>query len=419
MTQINASGHKFQVPEDGLEEVLRGWSSKAELYDALAQIADDWAEVRWSQKEIQQRAHRVLFAELIEKLKSWPTAQTAWLDALPAGQGKHRRISPNPDPGTDWVRSRTQRGWPPDEFVVNDRYRVPDQVMASTLRWTIDEIIRIRKDALKVEEKSLKDEVQQQIKTLLAIRDLPQLDSSSGARPTRQDIYALNREGSPWTKLADVADFLVNVDSANLKDFARQHLLPDPDVRWRLFHLGCLGVLLKNFRTAGWKLTSCHPLSGTQINGPHYKADDPDGGTWDIWFEASKIWEHYDVPSPYLDLMEDVFSKPADPVGADLAVIRSGTAAYLFECKFGPAAEVRRRGYHQITTYVSEALEELVPAAEGFVIGPDDVVLNSAEQRLQGSPIHVVGPRHLRDFLPSAAAQSWGGQSPGTQPPNP
>jgi hypothetical protein len=401
MIDINPSDREHEVPEDGLEEVLRGWSSKAELYSALAGAADDWAEVKWTPLDVQQRAHRVLFAELVELLKGWPTKTTDWLDALPAGSGRNRRISSNPDPGTDWIKSAVRRGWPADEFVVNDRNRIPDQVMASTLRWTIDEIIKIRKDALKVEGKSLKDEVKQQIKTLVALKKLPPLNSSAGARPTRQDIRALRREGAPWTQLAPVAEILADVDSANLMKFARQHLLPDPGVRWRLFHLGSLGVLLKSLREAGWKLTNWRPLSGSTKEGPNYTAQDPDGGVWDIWFEASRIWQHYDVSSPYLNLMEDVFASVAEPVGADLAIIQRGVAAYLFECKFGDAAEVRREGYHQITTYVTEALEQLVPSAEGFVIGPDDVVLKSAELKLYGSPIHVVGPRHLSGFLPA------------------
>ncbi|MEI5034176.1 hypothetical protein RB201_19970 [Streptomyces sp. S1A(2023)] len=408
MVEINSEDHEHEVPEDGLEEVLRGWSSKAELYSALAGAVDDWADIQWTPAEIRLRANRVLFAELIELLKEWPTKISDWLDALPAGRGQRRRTSSNPDPGTDWIQSAVRRGWPADEFVINDRYRIPDQVMASTLRWTIDEIVKIRKDALRVESKSLRDGAKQQIKTLLAIKKLPPLSSSAGARPTGQDIKALRREGAPWTKLAAVAEFLVGVDSANLMSFARQHLLPDPDVRWRLFHLGCLGVLLKSLRSAEWRLTSWHPLSGTMNSGPNYTAQDPKGGIWDIWFEASRIWEHYNVPSPYLDLMEDVFTSSADPVGADVAIIQRGVAAYLFECKFGDAAEVRRKGYHQITTYVTEALEELVPSAEGFVIGPNDVVLKSAELKLYGSPIHVVGPRHLSDFLPTPLESAEG-----------
>ncbi|MCR8576708.1 hypothetical protein [Streptomyces sp. Isolate_219] len=387
------------MPEDGLEEVLRGWSSKAELYAALAETKDDWAKVKWTTQDIQQRAHRVLFAELIERLKSWPTKTGDWLNALPAGSRRDRRISPNPDQGTDWVRSAVRRGWPADEFVVNTRNRIPNQVMASTLRWTIDEIIRIRTDALRVEA-TLRNEVKQQIKVLSSIESLPPLNSSAGVRPTRQDIKALRMEGAPWTQLAQVAELLVDAETSNLMDFARKHLLPDPGVRWRLFHLGSLGVLLKRLYIAEWELTSWRPLSGTTEGGPNYTAHAPDGGKWDIWFEASKIWEYYKVASPYLDLMEDVFASSAEPVGADLAIIRPGVAGYLFECKFGDAAEVRRKGYHQITTYVAEALRELVPRAEGFVIGPDDVVLKSAVLKLQGAPIHIVGPRHLDSFLP-------------------
>lgn len=401
MSDLNTDTHKYLVPEDGLQEVLRGWSSRAQLYAALAGIEDDWAEVRWSPLEIQQRANRVLFAELVERLNNWPRKTTDWTDALPASSRRVRRTSLNPDPGTDWVTSAVRHGWPPDGFVVNERSRVPDQVMATTLRWTIDQIEKIRKDALRVEKESLKNAARQEIEALLSVGRQPPLQSSVGARPTRQDISALRRSGAPWTQLAVVAEFLADVDRSDLMDFARRHLLPDDDVRWRLFHLGTLGVLLKSLREKGWTLTSERPLSGTSSKGPCYIATSPDGEAWDIWFEASGMWEYYGISSPYLDLMAGVFEKSADPVGADLAIIQEGVAAHLFECKFGGAGEVRRKGYHQVTTYVTEAVEQLVPRAQGFVVGPDNVVLKSAKLLLDDSPINVVGPRHLSGFLPT------------------
>ncbi|MBP2584735.1 hypothetical protein J3A78_005213 [Streptomyces sp. PvR006] len=401
-TDLNSVLHRHEIPEDGLEEVLRGWSSKAQLYNALAGVADDWAEVKWSSLEIQQRAHRVLYAKVVELLNGWPRKTTDWTDALPAGSRRTRRVSSNPDPGTDWVASAVRRGWPADEFVVNERARVPDQVMAASLSWTIDQIAKIQKDALKVERESLKNAAKQELATLFEVRKKPPLETSTGIRPTRQDIIALRRSGAPWTHLAGVAELLADADKPDLMEFARRHLLPDDDVRWRLFHLGTLGVLLRSLRDGGWKLANLRPLSGSKKGGPNYVAESPDGQTWDIWFEASRIWDYYNVPSPYIHLMEGVFASDADPVGADLAIIQKGVAAYLFECKYGGAGEVRRKGYHQVTTYVTEALEQLVPKAQGVVVGPDDVVLKSAEVVLDGSPIRVVGPRHLRGFLPGS-----------------
>lgn len=105
MSEINPDSRKHDVPEDGLEEVLRGWSSKAKLYAALAEVTDDWADIQWSQLDIKQRANRVLFARIVEFLKGWPTKTTDWTDALPASSRRTRRISPNPGPGTDWVTS--------------------------------------------------------------------------------------------------------------------------------------------------------------------------------------------------------------------------------------------------------------------------------------------------------------------------
>lgn len=408
MSELNTDNHKYKVPEDGLEEVLRGWSSRAQLYAALAAIEDDWAEVRWSPTEIQQRANRVLFAELVELLKNWPRKATDWTDALPASSRRIRKISLNPDPGTDWVASAVRRGWPPDGFVVNERSRVSDQVMETTLRWTIDQIEKIRKDALKVEREYLKNAARREIEVVLSVGLQPPLQSSVGARPTKQDINTLRRSGAPWNQLAVVAEFLSDSDRRDLMDFARRHLLPDEALRWRLFHLGTLGVLLKGLREKGWTLTSERPLSGATSKGPSYIAYAPDGEAWDIWFEASGMWDHYGVSSPYLRLMDGVFEKPADPVAADLAIIKKGVAAHLFECKFGGASEVRRKGYHQVTTYVTEAVEKLVPRAQGFIVGPDNVVLKSAQLMLDDSRINVVGPRHLSGFLPTSLQKASG-----------
>ncbi|MFI9051119.1 hypothetical protein [Streptomyces sp. NPDC053427] len=272
--------------------------------------------------------------------------------------------------------------------------------MATTLTWTITEILKIRSDALKVEEKSLKGAAENQIGVLRAIKDIKPLSSSVGQRPTRQDLDALRRSGSPWNHLAHVAAFLVEVDSESPMEFARRHLLPDKKLRWRLFHLGVLGVLLKSLRSANWKLTSRRPLSASKEDGPQYTAISPDGHEWDIWFESGSMFKHYGIDSPYRDLMAEAFSGDADPVGADLAIVRRGAAAYLFECKYTDEKGVRRDGYHQITTYVTEALEQLVVTTEGFIVGPDDVVTNGGCQILDGSPIHIVGPAHLSTFLP-------------------
>ncbi|NMO32108.1 hypothetical protein HG826_00540 [Streptomyces sp. GMY01] len=87
-------------------------------------------------------------------------------------------------------------------------------------------------------------------------------------------------------------------------------------------------------------------------------------------------------------------------MGADIALVRPGVAAYLFECKFGDAAYVSRDGYHQISTYMAEVKEKISPSVSGYVVGPDEVVVSEAAGLLSGSPVHIVGPRHMEDFSP-------------------
>ena len=388
------------MPDDGLAEVLRGWSSKAQLHAALAAMDDDWAEIRWTPADVRRRARRVMFAEMIPLLEAWPTESATWLEALPASSVRERRVSPAVGPGVDWVATRNQGRWPPSQYVHNERDRIADQQMTKALRWTLDTLDDVRKEALKV-DRYLKDEARRQIEAALTIKRVPPLTAATGERPSEQTVKALAESGHPWTVLAPVARTLAGAESTDLMSYARKHLMPVEELRWRLFHLGVLGVLLKSFRDNGWSLTSHRPLSSSVEEGPHYTATDPHGEEWDVWCEAEEMWSHYGITSSYQALITAAFGQ-GSPMGADIAVIKHGHAAYLFECKYGSVAYVTRQGFHQVSTYAAEVRQTIAPVVEGIIVGPEDVVPNQASATLSDSVLRITGPQHLRDFLPHA-----------------
>ena len=180
----------------------------------------------------------------------------------------------------------------------------------------------------------------------------------------------------------------------DLLTFARQHLLPDDDIRWRLFHLGVLGKLLKVLRSRGASITSLRPLSGAASPGPAYLVK-LDGRCWDLWFEAAAIWDYYGKPSPYQTLVRPSLGYAATPLGADILLIIPGEQAYAFECKYGKTGYIAREGYLQACTYAHELRRHHVDRATSYVVGPDPKVSNSSELAWEGFAIGIIGPRHI------------------------
>jgi hypothetical protein len=383
------------IPQDGLAEVLRGWSGRGQLYEALASIRDDHSEVRWDQRDVEGRARRMMLTQLAPLLESWPRSAADWLHALPAESLRQRRLTDTPQPGVDWVETRTALGWPPEQFIVKDRSRVADQVISSVLRWSLDQLAVIRHDAVRT-ERSLRSVAEVQLKAALSLRGQPPLDAATGTRPAPADLRALSRSGWPWTRLAPVAEMLSAQAAEDLLTFARRHLLPDDDIRWRLFHLGVLGKLLKVLRSRGASVTSLRPLSGAASPGPAYLVE-LDGRRWDLWFEAAAIWDYYGQASPYQALVRPALGHPATPLGADILLIAPREEAYALECKYGEPGYIAHRGYLQACTYAHE-LQRHVEKVTSYVVGPDPKVISQAQLAWGNVLVGIIGPRHIESL---------------------
>ena len=386
------TGADADIPLDGLAEVLRGWSGRGQLYEALAAIPESDTDVAWQQLDLEGRARRILLSQIAPFLEAWPNNAVDWLHALPAQSLRQRRISDTPTTGTDWVETR-MLGWPPEQFVVKERSRVADQILSTTLRWTLDQLAVIRQDAIRV-ERSMRDVARLQLGAALSLRGQPPLDRAEGSRPARSDIGAIARSGWPWTKLAPVADMIVSAQAADLLAFARQHLLPDPSIRWRLFHLAVLGMLLKTLRERGASVTSLRPLSGASLPGPDYVVE-LDGRRWDLWFEAAGIWRYYGQESPYQAMARSSLGYAATPLGPDILMISPGQVAYAFECKYGDPAYIARDGYLQANAYGYELHAHHAPRVTSCVIGPDPRVTREYWRTANDVTIGIIGPRHI------------------------
>src|SRR4051794_27100620 len=104
------------IPEAGLTETLRGWSGKGQLWQALAAIpGEELTKRRWSARDIERRANRVLVAQLATQFIRWPTNARSWTEALPAQTLRSRIEGPSPVGRTSWRETRLH-GWPPRSF---------------------------------------------------------------------------------------------------------------------------------------------------------------------------------------------------------------------------------------------------------------------------------------------------------------
>lgn len=384
------------IPWEHLSEVLRSWSGRGQLYEALAAIPDSTG-LQWSARDIERRARRVTFEEVCPHLVHWPVSSTTWLDALPAQSRRRSRVLPAPASGVDWTATRI-RGWPPEQFVVRERTRTVDQMMTRVLRWSLDTLAMVVADAESLDS-SITAMVDRQLTAALDLRGFEPLASTEGDRPDGPDIAALRVAGRPWNSLAPVADHLHRALSADLRDTARRHIAPDDKLDWRLFHLAVFGAVIAALRSQGMNLVNRRPLSGSTNSGPNYQAVHADGSVWDVWFEGSKVWSYYGWQSPYRQLLSQAHIGHSSPVRPDITIVRPGGMSIAIECKYAELDSVTRDGYHQALTYATELASRGTPQAAGIIVGPDRHFERTASISLARISISLAGPRHLRDLI--------------------
>lgn len=379
------------VPTAGLGEVLASFSGAGGLYAALAELGHD--SLGWSAEAIRVRAHRVLLAHLEPLLIRWPKSGVDWIDALPAQSFRRHEASSTPRGRVNWVKTRIT-GWPPAKYHSVVRERQSDEILASAFIWTVGQIVDIYYDARKAYAEVGRPFWHQ----LVAAREvLAQLDveATDTDPPGRPEIASLRASGRPWTALADVAELLI-AKRASVDVLARELILPQPEFRGVLFHLGCTGEVLIAFRNCGWETTSVRPIGVG--SGPAFSVS-KGARTLDLWFETSAAFRYYGGVSPYGEAISPL-GDVSRPIGADIGIFDRSHSALLLECKCSnDRTYVFRNGYEQALAYLAECRTSLVDRAEAAVIGPDEVVRAIGSTQTLVGKVSILPASRIKDLV--------------------
>jgi hypothetical protein len=192
-------------------------------------------------------------------------------------------------------------------------------------------------------------------------------------QPSHVELRSLEGSGPPWRAIAQAARLAVRA-TRDPEFLAFDLLEPDSDLRWRLFQVSAFGSAIAGLRSAQCSMRWNMPLRGLRT-GPQLIAVQPDGRSWDLWFESAGARSYYKLgPSTYASAVAGV-PEAGGAIGSDIVLIRPGESALLLECKWSAdASYVGRDGFHQVSSYVLDALNGLARHVWGFVVGPEEVV---------------------------------------------
>jgi hypothetical protein len=386
----------IQIPRDGLENVLRGWSGDGQIFEALAAIRDPSTDIEWSPNDVRRRANRVMLDKMSSTLQEWPLSADQWADILPITTTSERIVGSVIRGSVNWPETVRRFGWPASRFVGRSRSRTADEVALTALAWTSNKLTAALSD-IRDMSPSLHAAVVAPIEILRRVVETD-LASVAAIRPDRLDLLSLASSGRPWSGVATVAEVLVRAET-DLEYLAFELIQPDPDLEWRLFHLAVLGYLILALRGCGGRVRWVAPLTAAQTPGPQFRIEMRDGATWDLWFEGAGASAHYSYPSLYREAVRGVLTANRS-IGADIMLIHPGERALLLECKWSAVGtRVGRDGFHQAAGYALEARSGLVEQAWSFVVGPEEIVRDRSASLEALVPMSVImgstSVRHL------------------------
>jgi hypothetical protein len=380
------------IPAAGLSVVLASWIGRGSLFEALSVPVEEREVRRWTSSDVRVRANRVLLSLLEPALSRWPKRTGEWLDYLPASKRSTRVVEQVPFAGVAWAESRRRFGWPPTAFVGKEAERGADMLAVQALRWCAERLAQIWADSIGAQP-DLPFGPTDQLISALRLLELEPLSSASPAIPSRGDLVALRREGAPWGSVASVAQVLVEAERS-VDYLIYRVLMPDEEIRWRLFHLATLGVLLAALREAGCQITSLRPLS-PKSGAPNYEVVSSRGEPYLLWFEASGVWSYLGKPSPFVEATRGI-GRARRSNGADLLLLMPDRRALILECKYSWNQDVvARDGYYQAMAYAAEARSRLAEVVMGVAVGPESVVSASSFTDLNIGRVGAAPPSAL------------------------
>lgn len=380
------------IPEAGLSEVLSKWIGRGQLFEGLAASFDEADERSWTARDLRSRAQRLLFEQMLPDIASLPTRLATWLDALPATRLQKFVTADVPLAGTEWVTTRIKHGWPPKAFAARQSVRSTDMLLSTTLKWTLERLASVRFGASQ-SYAEVDFPVRAQLDAATRLTKLHPLSSADSIRPSRQDLRAIARAGRPWGNIAKLAEALLVLEEAPER-LAYELLMPDEEIRWRLFHLGVLGVLLQALRSRKCSIVSLRPISA-KSTGPAFRITEPTGKVWSLWFEAAGIWTATTTRAPYAEATSGLALKER-ALGADLLLLSGNGEALVLECKYSRSPEfVARAGYYQAVGYAAELASRMCSTVTALVVGPDGVVSRASSTELAVGRVGTCAPEHL------------------------
>lgn len=375
---------ELSIPLEGVVYVLSGWSGQGSLFQALGAVNDtDGIDRDWDEKSIRKRAARILLEHVRADLLKWPKSIDEWLPHLPIASTARTLVSQVPHGHVDWRETSRRFGWPARSYVTRLREREIADVTVSTLAWTVEALDSViagarssgaldnSEDAIDLPLKAARD--------ALALTDVPE----DLPRPDRHDIESLRASGRPWSEIEPVTSKIVRSET-DLNWFALQLLAPDPDFRWRLYHLAVLGHVLMTLRAKGASIRWRAPL-GAGAHGPNFVATMPDDTKVDVWFEAAGAREHYGFgTAAYRQVVKEVRGSDS-AIGSDVALyIPDRGHALLMECKFSwSGSYIGRNGYHQAAGYAINEQDAWM-RLWSFIVGPEEKVAGQSRVDVLG-----------------------------------
>lgn len=386
---------KLSFPEDGLVELFRSWSGKGELYAGLAAVLSE-DDFDWTEKDVERRAHRILFEQCRPLIEQLPTNVQDWLKVLPVVSQAEMVRSRSPRGAIDWSATRRQ-GWPPTEFFGRARRRGVDDELLSTLRWTVERLIAVHLHAKEMRP-TIGNKVQAQLSTLDDLAAMPQLRAVEAAPPDLLMVEGIRRAGPLWRVVGDLADLLRQEETSDLARLAAELLTPDDELRWRLFHLCVLGTMLGVLREQKCRPVSRRPLAG-RSRGPAFRVEVPDAAPWDLWFEAAEVWGFTKNTEPYVDATRGL-ERRGYVRGADLFLMDpTNKRGVVVECKYTDQGKYLHRGYDQALAYLVEARTLLIDDGEAFVVAPLAAAPRVGRGETMAGRLTYCAPEHLKDEL--------------------